>query len=265
MKTLDNKLAICHTFCGQTYRDSCIDKLKNKYSDNKEVYYFVITDDTKPFNNIKRKNLIVKNLKEFYPKYPHLEKYEYFLESSSIEDYVKKFREQKYRFPFSTNRFHLDLASEYNIKNVALMATDSFFEISNFKKLKFRDNIIYNLCTHWDKKITEKNMNLVTKVLERDFNLKCSEIVRIYDAACKLFCFSDIKFMLRFLKIWDHVLLSLYKSNDIKKFQGSYAVNNEYILGPIYNALKIKGPPNFTTNRSVLSVIHNKKKERFWA
>lgn len=265
MNKQSNKLAICHTFCGHTYRDSCIDKLKNNYLDNEEVYYFVITDDTRPFNDIKRKNLIVKNLKEFYPKYPHLEKYEYFLESSNIEDYVKKFREQRYRFPFSTNRLHLDLAYKHEITNVALMATDSLFNVENFKNIKLRNNIIYNLCTHWYKNLNEKNMNLVSSILKKDFNLNCTDPIKIYDAACKLFCFSDTHFMLNFLKVWDHVLLSLYESDDIKKFQGSYAVNNEYILGPIYNALGIIGPPKFSINRSILSVHHNQKVERFWA
>lgn len=262
---IDSRIAICHNFCGPTYKKSCIDKLTNHYRDHDDVYYFVITDDTKPFENIPRRNLVVKNIKDFHEDYPNIKKYEPYLEAQTPEEYAQKFRKQKYRFPFSTNRLHLRLAAEYDIKNVAMMATDSFFRIEQFKNIPFRDNILYNLATHWYTNIPGKSMELVKDILEEEFNITCGDKIHIFDAACKTFCFESVDFMLKFLNIWDVVLTRLYDKNLIGRFQGSYAVNNEYILGPIYDAIGISGPPKHNICRSIMTVNHDQKTERFWA
>lgn len=265
MTVTDNRVAICHNFCGPTYKKSCIDKLTNHYQDHDDVYYFVITDNIKPFINLPRKNLIVKNIKDFHSEFPNIKKYEPYLEAKTAEEYAEKFRKQKYRFPFSTNRLHLKLAAEYGIKNVAMMATDSFFIVDRFRKLPLRDNRLYNLMTHWYTDMPNKSMWLVKEILKEEFNLACGEKIHIFDAACKTFCFESVDFMLNFLNIWDTVLTKLYDRDLIKRFQGPYAVNNEYILGPIYDVLGIKGPPTHHICRSFMTVKHNQKEERFWA
>ena len=54
----------------------------------------------------------------------------------------------------------------------------------------------------------------------------------------------------------------IYETNNVNLFWGSYAINNEYILAPIYNALGIKGPERDT--HGLFKASHNPKVERFW-
>ena len=257
-----DKLAICYTCCGPTYRKTARDKLINLHKDNADIFYFVITEDVDYFKDVKRKNLIVKNLKDFYDKYPHVEKYESFLESESLEDYAKKFIATKYRFPFSVNRFNFILAKEYNIKNVALLGTDTDINLDRYKSLKDKDNRIYNAVSRWFEVTSKKNMHLIVDLLKSKYNITVDEKIMIYDAAGKLFCFDKIDHMMRFLDIWDDVIETMYKTKNIHLFQGSYAVNNEYILAPIYNALNISGIPSDTPR--LFEVKHNPEVERPW-
>ena len=60
---MSNKIAICYTCCGPTYRKTAREKLLNLYTDNDDIYYFVITDDVTSFTDIKRKNIIVLNIR----------------------------------------------------------------------------------------------------------------------------------------------------------------------------------------------------------
>ena len=54
-----------------------------------------------------------------------------------------------------------------------------------------------------------------------------------------------------------------YKEDKIKDFRGWYAINDEYILAPIYNALGFKQPE--TDNyHNLFSPNHNPQEERFW-
>jgi hypothetical protein len=41
----DEKIAICYTCCGPTYRKTALEKLNNLHIDNPNLYYFIITDD----------------------------------------------------------------------------------------------------------------------------------------------------------------------------------------------------------------------------
>jgi len=63
---LNEKIAICFTCCGPTYRQTAYEKLENYYFDNDNIYYCILTDDRNYFNGLKRKNLIVNELKDFY-------------------------------------------------------------------------------------------------------------------------------------------------------------------------------------------------------
>lgn len=257
-----DKLAICYTCCGPTYRETAKEKLLNYYKDNEDIFYFVITDDVNFFNGVERKNLIVKNIKEFYGDYPHIEKYEYFLESTDKEDYGKKFIEQKYKFPFSTNRLNFLIAKEYGIKNIVLLGTDTDFYIDRYFQIKEKDNKIYNCVSRWDKKISEKNMEFVVNILKEKYNLKVNNEVRIYDAAGKLFCFESVEFMMKFFTIWDNIMKEIYETNNVNLFWGSYAINNEYILAPIYDALNIRGTQKDFVG--LFNAKHNPQVERFW-
>lgn len=258
---MNDKLAICYTCCGPTYRKTAKDKLINLHTDNDNLYYFVITDDKSYFKGIKRKNLFVYELKDFYSEYPHLEKYEYFLDSDSAEDYGKKFNKLKYRFPFSTNRLNLVLAKKHGVTNVALLGTDTDLSIEKFNHIKEKDNRLYNSVGRWYKKTNEKNMPYVVDILKNDYQMNVEENIMIYDAAGKLFCFESVEFMDKFFTIWDEMMVKLYEKDLIKKFQGSYAVNNEYILAPIYDAIGIKAGKTLS---GLFVVKHNPKEERFW-
>ena len=256
-----DKLAICYTCCGPTYRKTARDKLINLHEDNEDIFYFVITEDVDYFKDIQRKNLIVKNLKDFYDEYPHIKEYEYFLESESAEDYGKKFIETNYRFPFSVNRFNLLLAKEYGIKNIALLGTDTDIFIDVYKTLKPKQpNTIYSN-SRWYETIDNQNMMIIVEALKSKFNLNVSNEVMAFDAAGKLFCFDSTDYMIKFFEIWDYIIKYIYDTNNIHLFQGSYAVNNEFILAPIYNALSIVGPVG---DVNLFYPQHNPEEERFW-
>jgi len=258
---MDDKIAICYTFCGPTYRKTAIEKLINLHKDDENIFYFVITEDKKYFEGIKRNNLFVYELNEFYDEYPHIKKYEYFLESTDKDDYARKFLEQRYRFPFSTNRLHLLLAEKHNITNVAMLGTDTDLSIEIYKNINEKDNRLYNSVGRWYKKTDEKNMTFIVDILNNEYNLSVEEEIMIFDAAGKLFCFENVEFMRNFLNIWDEIMVKLYDGDLIKHYQGSYAVNNEYILAPIYNAIGIK--PGKTYG-GLFTAKHNPKEERFW-
>ena len=56
---MEEKIAICYTCCGPTYRKTAKEKLINLHEDNPNIYYFIITDDKNYFKDIQRKNLVV--------------------------------------------------------------------------------------------------------------------------------------------------------------------------------------------------------------
>ena len=261
--TPNEKVAICYTCCGPTYRESAREKLINTHYDDDNIYYFVITDDKEYFEGIERKNLVVNELKDFYGEYPEIEKNEWFLESESAEDYGKKFNELNYRFPFSTNRFHFKQVEPYGITNVVMIATDTDFVFSNLNNNLEPKNNLINAVTRWKERTSEHNMHYVVDILKEEFNLDVEEELWIYDGAAKFFIFDNIEIMMRLFEIWTKTMKILHEKNIIKKYQGSYAVNDEYILAPILNALGIVWF-NKGSYPILFQVNHNPKKERFW-
>ena len=103
---------------------------------------------------------------------------------------------------------------------------------------------------------------IVVEALKSKFNLNVSNKVMAFDAAGKLFCFSSTDYMINFFEIWDYIIKYIYDTNNIHLFQGSYAVNNEYILAPIYNALSMVDPEHDVVN--LFHAKHNPEEERFW-
>lgn len=259
----NEKIAICYTCCGPTYRKTALNKLNNLHTDNPNLYYFVITDDKSYFNGVTRQNFVVNELKDFYLEYPELETNEPFLESTSIEDYANKFLEQDYKFPFSTNRFHFKQAKEFGIHNVAMLGTDTDINLDIVNNVLSHKNILYNSISRWYRNISEEKMTHVVSILKEKYNLNVDDEVMVFDAAAKLFLFQDVERMNQFFEIWNDVMSILYKEDKIKDFRGWYAINDEYILAPIYNAFGFKQPETDNYNNLFLP-NHNPQEERFW-
>lgn len=259
------KLAICYTCCGPTYRKTALDKLKNLHIDHPNLYYFVITDDVSYFDGLQRSNMVINNIKDFHDEYPDVKKYEPFLESLDKDEYAVKFLETGYKFPFSTMRFHLLQAKKFEVCNIALLGTDTDLKLDFINDtILSNKNFIYNAVSFWHKNISEEAMMYVVDILNNKYNLSVDENPMIFDAAGRLFVFENVDKMDELFTIWNDVMSILYREDQIKYFGGWYAVNDEYILAPIYNALGMKGPSDFGLSVGLFRVNHNPEEERFW-
>ena len=261
--SFNEKIAICYTCCGPTYRKTALEKLKNLHIDDPNLYYFIITDDKSYFEGITRQNLIINEIEDFYPEFPEIEINEPFLKSTSIEDYAEKFISQQYKFPFSTNRFHFKQAREYGIRNIAMLGTDTDLNLNIVNNFLNPKNTLYNAVSRWYKNVSEENMMCVVDILKEKYNLPVKDEVMVFDAAAKFFIFDSVEKMDQFFNIWNDIMSILYKENKIKDFGGWYAVNDEYILAPIYDALNIEGPKT-DDYVNLFNVKHNPAEERFW-
>lgn len=271
---LEEKIAVCYTCCGPTYRESAKRQLINKYFDDDNIYYCILTDDKSYFDDVERKNLVVNELKDFYKDFPDLEKNEAFLESNSKEDYAIKFVDNNYLFPFSTYRFNLLQAANLGISNIALLCTDTHINFKpepewengsdwGFKNDIFKNkNSIYNAVSRWPSPITERNMRLISDILKKDFNLIADDIVTVVDAAARLFIFENTKQVTEFFNLWNSVIEKLYSTKKMYVFEGSYVINDEYILAPLYNTSKFTISPDIFR---IFTVNHDQTNERFWA
>jgi predicted protein tyrosine phosphatase len=260
-------LVVGYTCCGPTYRKSLYDKLTNYYFDDDNLFYCIVTDDKSYFNGIKRKNLVVNELKDFYDEFPSLEKNEYFLESKSDQDYASNFTSHNYRFPFSTYRFNIWQALKLNIKNVTLLCTDTAITFNRIDKNLFRDtNKIYNALSRWDANIDVPvnhdymDMKPVVAFLENKYKKHIDKNVRVLDEAARLYIPNTLDDLKKLFYVWNEVIEFLYETKQIKQYNGSYVVHDEYILAPIYNLLGIQ----FKKMVGLFDVKHNKEVERFW-
>ena len=262
---MKEKVAICYTCCGPTYRKTALEKLNNLHKDDPNIYYFVITDDKSYFKDVQRQNFVVNELKDFYTEYPELEKFEPFLESVDAEDYAKKFIDTGYKFPFSTMRFHLKQAEPFGVCNIALLGTDTDLNWSRLDDEMFSNkNRLYNAVGCWYKNLDEESMSLVADILKEKYNLTVQERLLIFDAAGRLYIFEDVEKMVTFFEIWNDIMFTLYRENKMRFFGGWYAMNDEYILAPIYDALGIKSPDNIDRFVNTFRVKHEPEVERFW-
>ncbi len=261
---IKEKIAICYSCAGESYRESAVRQLTEHYFDDDNLFYFIITDNKKYFDNIKRKNLIVNELKDFYEEFPHVEKYEPLLESTDKSDYAKKFVESNYLYSFSLMRFHLLQAYKHGITNVSIMCTDTNINFELFTNDLFdTKNTIYNAVSEWDTNIDEKDMDIVKNYLKEKHNLIPSEVVRVLDAAGRFFVFNDLGNLYKFFTVWNDVILHLYENDYMKRFAGSYVYHDEYILAPIYNVFGLNKKEVHSTSR-MFNVNHNQIQERFW-
>jgi hypothetical protein len=275
--TQEEKISVCYTPCGPTFRKSVIEKLNNYYFDNDNIYYCILTDKKDDFKNIKRKNLIVNELKDFYADYPELEENEYFLESESKEDYAQKCL-NGYLFPFSTMRFNLIQSKLVGVSNVSMICTDTSINFNDLNKLDFsKKNILYNALSQWEDKIQEYDnlssqmfhcylgVKEVVRILKEKYGLEIDNTFTVFDEAARLYILEDLNKLDEFFIVWNGVIAELYKYKMINYFKGSYVVHDEYILGLICNALKITHPKNINNHIRLFNVNHNAKEERFWS
>jgi hypothetical protein len=261
---LNEKIAIGYVCCGPTYRESLKDKLENLYFDDDNIYYCVLTDDKEYFKDIQRKNLYVNELKDFYEEFPNLERNEKFLESDDKNDYAKKFVTNNYLFSFSTYRFLLLMAYRLEIKNVSMLCTDTYINFDVFNNSFFENkNYFYNATSEWDDYIWNRDMHLVAQALQLKFNLLPDQKVRILDAAGRLYIAESLEHVKELFDIWNTVVEHLYQINYMHVFRGTYVINDEYILGPIYNVLNLN-KREVHCNSPIFVVKHAILKERFW-
>jgi len=269
---IKEKLAVCHTCCGPTYRESAKRQLNTTYFDDDNIYYCILTDDKSYFNDVNRKNLVVNELKDFYHEFPDLEKNEAFLESMSKEDYAEKFQHDNYLFSFSAYRFNILQAIRLGISNISLLCTDTHmnllgdgiwgFDNSYFDKKPF----LYNVVSQWDESINEptisgKKLSIISDLLKEKYNLTVNETVRLVDAAARLFLFKDTNQALEFFNVWNGIIETLYERNLINLYKGHYVIHDEYILAPIYDVFEI---PKTQDVRRIFTVKHDMVNERFW-
>jgi len=258
------KLSIGYTCAGPTYRESVLKKLSNYYFDDDNIFYCILTDDKSYFDSINRKNLIVNELKDFYEEFPELEKNEAFIQSSDKNDYAEKFVRNGYLFSFSTYRFNILQSIKLGIPNVTLMCTDTKLDFNVFNNNFFdKKNYLYNAVSEWDSNLNEQNMSIIANRLIDKFNLPVDETIRVLDAAGRMFISKDLESLQFLFNVWNDVIEHLYKTNEINYFRGSYVINDEYILAPIYNALSLNKREAHCLER-IFDVNHNVKEERFW-
>ena len=144
-----------------------------------------------------------------------------------------------------------------------MLGTDTDLNLSRVNDFLNSKNTLYNAISRWYRNISEDNMMCVVDILKEKYNLPVKDEVMIFDAAAKFFIFDSVEKMDQFFNIWNDIMSILYKENKIKDFGGWYAVNDEYILAPIYDALNISSPIN-DDYITLFNVKHNPAEERFW-
>lgn len=258
------KLAICYIACGPTYRESLLSLLKEKYHDHDNLYYYILTDKKEYFNELKFQNLCVKELKDYYEEFPEIRHFEFLIETDDKNEYAENFIKTNYRFPFSIMRFLLLEAYRDKIKNILLIVADTHIKLDRITDKHFEEkNIIRNAVSEWDAYIWNNEMSIIANLLEKNHNLICEPVVRVLDACARLFIFNDIEDAKKLFDLWHEILMFIYKNNLMRLYQGSYANNDEFILAPIYNVLKLNKLSQHSGN-DFFEVNHNPIKERFW-
>ena len=266
---LNEKVAIGYVCSGQTFREITLYQLENNCIDNENIYYLIITDNKEYFNQCTRKNLIVNELKDFYSEYPEVEINEKFIETDDPEEYYESILNQDLKFSFSVYRFHLIQAQRLGITNVSMLCVDTCFNFkemlkydsleSTFNNMFERKNSLYNAVAIYG---TTQDHNfplkLTWRILKEKFNYTTdSEIVMTPDAAARLFIFESEEQMMKLFNIWHEVICHLYKTKEIEYYSGSRVINDEFILGPIYNMVGIThfetGP--FVADHRIMNVF----------
>jgi hypothetical protein len=268
MINFNEKVCICYTCSGHTYRKTTLDKLNTIYFDHPNLCYSIITDDKDYFKDVKLKNIIVEELKDFHDDFPHLEKYEWFIESTDVDDYAKKFVDSNYHFPFSVMRFHLLHAKRFQCSNVALLCTDVTLHVNELTDAALsQKDTIYNQEGTWTipSQPYQDQVDIVIKLLEEKYGVKPKEEFLIFDGAARFYLFKDVNKMMEFFNVWHEIVTTLYSTDKMVNFKGWVFYNDEYILAPIYSMLGMIKSPHESINRKLFTVKHDLEGERFWA
>ena len=266
---LNEKIAIGYVCGGETFREITLYQLENNCIDDENIYYVILTDNKEYFNQCTRKNLIVNELKDFYSEYPEIEQYEYFIETETASEYYDKLLSLENKFSFSLYRFHLIQAQRLGITNVAMLCVDTCFPFkallsmeaveSTFNSMFQQKNKLYNAVAVYG---TTKNhcpqLELIWKILKEKYNYTTTDnIVPTPDVAGRLFIFENENQMMDLFKIWNEVIIYLYETKQIRIFEGSRVINDEFILSPIYHMVGIKhfesGP--FSVDHRMMNVF----------
>lgn len=265
---LTEKIALCYTACGPTFRASAIKKITENYYDHPNLYFFVITDNKEAFKDVKRQNLFVNELKDFYTQFPEIKDYEYILEcNDDPQEYGKRFMETGYRFSFPAMRFHLLQAMEHNLLNVAIMCTDTYLQFKWFTDDYFlkKRNVLFNAMSKWPKTHTAYTPEPVEQLIRREYNLSTKENYMVMDEAARLYIFEDKNALLDLFDVWDHVITTLFKEGSMHKYyMGGYVFHDETILGAVYSAIGFGEGDLCESAHWTWNVTHNAKVERFW-
>lgn len=259
---LKDKICICYVPCGPTYRESAYKQINEYYFDHEDIYYCVLTDNKSFFKDLKRKNLIVNELKDFYSEFPNVQKNEPFLESIDKTDYATKFVQSNYLFPFSSYRFSVLQSLRLGIKNIALLNTDTVLNFEFLEEGYFGSNNFYNAVSEWDEPSNCYKSEPITDWLKSKHNLVVDEKIRILDAAARMYFADSTESLEKFFNLWNEAVDYLYEKNEIHRYRGHYGINDEYILGPIYNVLNLN-KREYHGSR-VFNVKHDPIYERFW-
>ena len=258
------KVAICYSCSGESYRESALKNLQDYYFDDENLHYFIITDDKSYFDGVQRKNFVVNELKDFYEEFPLVEKYEALIDAKDKSEYAKKFVDTNYQYSFSLMRFHLLQAYRADIKNVCMMCTDTKIDFNIFNDTFFDiPNTIYNAVTEWDSNRSEHNMEIIYSRLKDTHNLTPTDTVRVLDAAGRFFVFDSLETNRKFFDVWNDVITHIFDNNHMIHFSGGYVHNDEYILAPIYNVFGLNHREVHCTSR-MFDVNHGQLTERFW-
>lgn len=260
----DEKIAICYIACGPTYRETLLDRLNTIYFDDPNLYYFILTDDKKYFENISFTNICVKELKDYYEEFPEIQQFEFLIEKEDKNEYAEEFVKLGYKFPFSIIRFLLLDAYRSNISNILLIVADTWIRFENFTNEYLKEkNKIYNAVSEWDEYVWNNDMGIIASLLQKKHNLIADKVIRVLDACARLFVFENVDDAKKLFDLWHEIIMYIYQNNLLRLYQGSYANNDEFILAPIYNVMGLNKQHQHA-GFGIFEVNHNPIKERFW-
>jgi len=265
MVQFNEKISICYTCCGPTYRKSALRQLTENCVEHPNVSYCVLTDDKEYFSGVTLQNFLVNSIEDFYDEFPLSEKYEPYLKGVDDNDYAKKFIKQTYKFPYATMRFQMLQAKKFGALNVALLNTDTTINLEVLTEdLLKNKNIIYNAVSLWLENYEDMRIKTAVDVLDEKHNLTATFPIMVFDEAARLYVLEDMAKLDELFFLWNDLVESLYQNGQMAHHIGSYVIHDEFILASIYNCIRINRPTNDGISHKIFNVIHNASEERFW-
>lgn len=270
---LKEKLAVCYTISGPTYVDNAVKKLTEVWSNDPNLYFFIITDDKNNFAKVSRPNLVIKEMQEFYKDYPEIEPHEYLLRSGTDPyDFGRRFVESGYKYPCQVQRFHLKLAIEHEITNVLYIGTDIDLLLNRIDPdepdsfdVFSKKNYLYNAVSWWTEPISaNEQLKVSAKIIKDRYGLepKNPNEIWIHDEAARLYIFENVEFMQRFFEMWHYVVGVLFQTGDMQRyFEGTIAWHEERFLGIIHDVLGINRPHDMLP---LYKTDQNPERDRPW-